>query len=286
MNDNSGFIVLNRKILDWEWYQDTKTLRLFIHCLLKANWKDSKFKGIDVPRGSFVTSLSILSRELSPKKSVANKENFTVQNVRTALNHLILTKEITSTNYYNFRVITVNNYEEYQNYNKDDNKGLTSLQQASNKVSNNNRTIYKQLNNSNNNNISTTTNNNTGTNEPINQNLFELIESNFGRTLNTIEIEELSKWEDNELTRYVIKKSVLSNIYSIRYISKVLHTYKQKGIKTVVDAEKEYERFEKERNSKTNKSTYNSKEKSGMQKFKDTLDEWERKMEEVEKNVS
>ena len=259
MNDNSGFIVLNRKILDWEWYQDTKTLRLFIHCLLKANWKDSKFKGIDVPRGSFVTSLSILSRELSPKKSVANKENFTVQNVRTALNHLILTKEITSTNYYNFRVITVNNYEEYQNYNKDDNKGLTSLQQASNKVSNNNRTIYKQLNNSNNNNIYT------------NNTIYDFVEQNFARTLSPVEYEEISKWIDNELTRYAIKQAVINNKCSIKYISRILIAYERENIKNVQQAQKrerEYVEAKKKRMQERN----SKRTKSGMEQFKDVLD--------------
>lgn len=249
MNENNGFIIINRKMLEWEWYQDTNTKTLFIHCLLKANWKNSKFQGIEIPRGSFVTSLQSLSEELSSRRSDANKVIFTIQNVRTALNHLISTGEITSKSYSKFRVITITNYEKYQDYNKVSNKQLTSSQQATNNVANNNRTIYKQSNKETNNNISTTTPTN-GTN------LFQFIEINFGRTLNPIEIEELSNWEDNELTRYVIKKAILANVYSIRYISKVLYTYKQKGIKTVVDAEKEYKQFEKERNSKSNKSKY------------------------------
>ena len=53
MND-SGHVILHRKILGWEWYMDINTCRLFIHMLLKANWKDGKFRGTTVPRGSFV----------------------------------------------------------------------------------------------------------------------------------------------------------------------------------------------------------------------------------------
>lgn len=266
MNENNGFIILNRKMLNWGWYKDTNTVRLFIHCLFKANWKDGEFQGITIPRGSFVTSLSKLSEELSTDKDI-----FTIRNVRTAIKHLETTGEITSKSYSKFRVITINNYDKYQDLSKVLDKQATSKRQASDKhvaTIENNKDI-KTLNN-----ISTTTTNK--------QSLFELIEKNFGRTLNPIEIEELSKWEDNELTRYVIKKSILSNVYSIRYIGKVLYTYNQKGIKTVADAEKEYQKFEKEKNSKSNKQC----SKSGMQKFHDTLDEWERKMAEEEKKIN
>ena len=38
------WIKLNRKIVNWEWYQDIATFKLFIHCLIKANWKDAKFE--------------------------------------------------------------------------------------------------------------------------------------------------------------------------------------------------------------------------------------------------
>ena len=48
-----GHIKLYRKFLDWEWYQDINTKVLFIHMLMKANWKDGKFMGTTIPRGSF-----------------------------------------------------------------------------------------------------------------------------------------------------------------------------------------------------------------------------------------
>jgi len=189
-----------------------------------------------------VTSLSKLSEELS-----SNKQKFTLQAIRTSLKHLVSTNELTIKTTNKYTVITVNNYDNYQDLNKYLNNQLTNKQQTTNKQLTKiekNKTIKHK----NNNNISTTTTNR--------QSLFEFIEINFGRTLNPIEIEELSSWEDNELTRYVIKKTILANVYSIRYISKVLYTYKQKGIKTVIDAEKEYKQFEKERNFKSNKKQY------------------------------
>lgn len=80
-----GRIDLHRKILEWEWYSDINTCRLFIHMLLKANWKEGKFRGTTVPRGSFVSSLDKLSKETS----LTNRE------LRAAISHLKMTGELT-----------------------------------------------------------------------------------------------------------------------------------------------------------------------------------------------
>ena len=60
---NNNFIKLSRKLMDWEWYTDEHTKTLFIHCLLKANWKKGNYKGITVNRGEFITSLQNLAIE-------------------------------------------------------------------------------------------------------------------------------------------------------------------------------------------------------------------------------
>lgn len=119
-----GHIKLDRRILEWEWYGDINTCRLFIHLLLKANWKDGRFQGTEVPRGSLVTSYS----------SLAKQTGLSVQNVRTAIKHLILTGEITSKQQAKFTVITVKNYDKYQLDNRVTNNPLTENQQASNKL--------------------------------------------------------------------------------------------------------------------------------------------------------
>lgn len=84
--------------------------------------------------------------------------------------------------------------------------------------------------------------------------IFTFIESNFGRTLNSIEYEIISNWEDNELTRYAIKQAVLNQAYSVKYIDTILENYKIKGIKTVVDAQKDDKEFKEKKKSKANKS--------------------------------
>lgn len=117
------FIKLNRKITNWEWYLNVNVKVLFIHCLLKANWKDGKFEGKEVKRGSFVTSLDKLSKETG----------LSVRQVRTALNHLFLTGELTSTSCSKYRVITVTNYNQYQLCDKQVDSQATSKRQASDK---------------------------------------------------------------------------------------------------------------------------------------------------------
>lgn len=65
----AGQILLHRKIVEWEWYTDINTCRLFIHMLLIANWKEGHFRGTTVPRGSFVSSLEKLSERNRSNKT-------------------------------------------------------------------------------------------------------------------------------------------------------------------------------------------------------------------------
>ena len=121
-SDNE-FIKLNRKIIGWEWYLNINVKTLFIHCLLKANWKDGRFEGKDIKRGSFVTSLEKLSKETG----------LSVRQVRTALDKLFLTGELTSTSFSKYRIVTVVNYNQYQLCDKQTDNQLTSKRQASDK---------------------------------------------------------------------------------------------------------------------------------------------------------
>lgn len=117
------FVKMYRKLLKWEWYTDVNTKVLFLHCLLKANWKDGSWHGYKYKRGQFITSLSALARETG----------LTVKQVRTALNHLIRTGEVASKNYSKFRVITVISYDEYQQMGKQTGKQGAGKGQAKGK---------------------------------------------------------------------------------------------------------------------------------------------------------
>ena len=80
--------------------------------------------------------------------------------------------------------------------------------------------------------------------------IYDYIENNFGRTLSPVEYEEISKWEDNELTRYAIKNAVLNGKCNIKYISRILESYAKNGIKTVVQAQNEEEEFKNQKEQK------------------------------------
>lgn len=92
-------------------------------------------------------------------------------------------------------------------------------------------------------------NNNTNNNNNS-ESLLELLENNFCRTFNAIEIEEVMTWEDNELTRYAIKKAVLNNKCNINYISKILYNYKKENVRSVSDAIQKEEEFQRKKTTK------------------------------------
>ena len=99
-----SFIKVSRKILEWGWYQDSCTKSLFLHCLLKANWKPGEFDGIRCERGQFITSLHSLCMETG----------MSVQQIRTALKHLEKTGEIARKATARYTMITVKKYDLYQ----------------------------------------------------------------------------------------------------------------------------------------------------------------------------
>lgn len=100
----SDYIKLYRSLLDWEWYKNINTKVLFIHMLLKANWKDGRFEGQVIPRGSFVSSLAKLSEET----------DLTIREVRTAISHLEKSGEVTSKRHSKYSVFTIKNYDCFQ----------------------------------------------------------------------------------------------------------------------------------------------------------------------------
>ena len=83
-------------------------------------------------------------------------------------------------------------------------------------------------------------------------NIYEYIEQNFGRTLSPIEYESISEWEDNELTRYAIKKAITSNKCSIGYITGILQNFKRNNITTVQQAQDSEEQYKQQKEQHKN----------------------------------
>jgi hypothetical protein len=100
----SGYVKDYRSVLSWEWYKDANTSRLFRHLVLTVNYEDCKWRGKIVKRGQRVTSYQQLSFELG----------ISVQGIRTAIKHLKSTGEITYVGTRENSIITVNNYDNFQ----------------------------------------------------------------------------------------------------------------------------------------------------------------------------
>lgn len=130
MTNQQGWIKLHRQILEWEWYSDNNCFRVFLHLLLKANHKEKRFKGIELKVGSIVTSRDLLARETG----------LSSQQVRTALNKLISTNEITSVTSSQGTILQIVSYEKYQIATNE----ITNEQPTSNQQSTTNKNVKKE----------------------------------------------------------------------------------------------------------------------------------------------
>lgn len=122
-----GWIKLHRKLLDWQWYDDTNIVRVFLHLLLKANFEKKNWHDISIERGQIVTSV----------KNLAAETHLSAMQIRRALTQLQKTKEITIETTNKYTMITICNYAKYQCFDSDEqqtnNKQITNEQQSNNK---------------------------------------------------------------------------------------------------------------------------------------------------------
>lgn len=128
------FIQLHKKICEWEWYTDVPTCKLFFHILLKCNYKEAKWKWKIIKPWEFITSLEHLAIETG----------LTRQQIRTAINKLKSTWEITHYSTNEYTTLALNNWE---SYNTRDNTPITNEQQTNNKritTTNKNNKEYKE----------------------------------------------------------------------------------------------------------------------------------------------
>ena len=120
---DDGFVKIYRKITNWDWYDDPNTFRLFVHCILKANYKEKEWHGITIPVGSFVTSYAKLAKELK----------LTPDKIRLAMKKLKTTKNITVKSTTQYTVITVISYQKYQINPKQNTEPIPNVSQTNTK---------------------------------------------------------------------------------------------------------------------------------------------------------
>lgn len=124
MEDNKGFVKLYRSMLTWEWYDDINVKILFLHLILTANYEDKKWRGKVIKRGQRVVSVKKLSEELG----------ITVRQVRTAIDKLVMTNDLTNSKFAECNVLTLVNYDKYQTVtNEMTNVGQTSDKRLTNR---------------------------------------------------------------------------------------------------------------------------------------------------------
>ena len=132
---DKGFVALPRGLIDWEWYEDANTTRLYIHLLLTANWTTTQWRGITVQPGQKVTSLAHLAQETG----------LSVRNVRTALNHLMATNYLTIQSTHEYSVITLKNVDKNFAPDKPSTRQVTNHRQQSYKEYQTNRRLSSSM---------------------------------------------------------------------------------------------------------------------------------------------
>ena len=104
MKKNNGHIKLFRQMLDWGWYGDTNTVRVFLHILLRANYQESEYLGHKIGAGECVFGYNAWAETLG----------LSVRQLRTAIEHLKSTNEIRVRATNRFSIITVVKWEFWQ----------------------------------------------------------------------------------------------------------------------------------------------------------------------------
>lgn len=100
----ASWIKIFRELLQWEWFQKPEMVQLFIYLILKASCTDKQWQGITVKRGQLITSNATMRQDL----------RLSEQQIRTCIKRLISTGEITYKSTNRYVIITICNYDKYQ----------------------------------------------------------------------------------------------------------------------------------------------------------------------------
>ena len=135
----TGWIKMHRKILSWEWYHDSGMVHLFIHLLLNANHEDKKWKGQVIQRGQLITG----RRELSKRTGLSERS------IRTFIKRLKNDQQIAIKTTNKFTIITICNYNTYQNVTNENDPTNDQLSANKRPASDHKQELknYKEINN-------------------------------------------------------------------------------------------------------------------------------------------
>lgn len=211
------WIKLYRKFREWEWYNDPVVKAVFIELLLTANWKPTKWKGIDLDVGETVIG----------RKELAEAVGVSEQNVRTALKKLEKANTIVKKSTNKYTVVKVLNYCNYQGF--DNESQPTTNQQLTNNQPTTNQQLttieeYKNIRNK----------------EYIISSCCNRAEEIFGRTINTTEVNLIKEWLEEkkyneELIKEAMRLTVVNGKKYLNYTTGILQNWEDRGYKTLND---------------------------------------------------
>ena len=100
----NGFIVIDRNIEDWRWWGNIYAMGIWTFLLVRANWKDGYWHGIEVKRGSLITSKAKMAEILHLNRRTIDHW------LKVFADEGQITYHCTS----NYTAITIVNYDKYQ----------------------------------------------------------------------------------------------------------------------------------------------------------------------------
>ena len=100
----TGWIKIYRSLLYWEWSDVPEMFALWVRIIIKATHEDTEWHGITIKRGQFVTTLAKLAAE----------SGMTLQQVRTCIDRLKASNQITTQTTNKYTIVNVCKYEDYQ----------------------------------------------------------------------------------------------------------------------------------------------------------------------------
>lgn len=101
---NNGWIKLHRSLLDWEWWDNQNTTRLWLTILLSVNHEPKRWRGMLIGAGEMVTSY----------RKLARLSGLSVRSVRTSLADIVATHEVTCTSTHKCTIIKVVKWAQFQ----------------------------------------------------------------------------------------------------------------------------------------------------------------------------
>lgn len=132
MNEPQGWISLHRKLLEHPLFQDPPAFMLWVQLLLRANHKDNKVmignQFVDVNRGQLITG----------RKALAKYTGLSESKIERLLKLFESEQQIKQQTFTKFRLISITNYNQYQDGEQQLNNKRTTTEQQPNTNNNDN----------------------------------------------------------------------------------------------------------------------------------------------------